>query len=246
MRAPWMESIEDTNTRALTFPLSVGDLSAPSGSLDSNLKKNTAFIKRVRQSLALDSRDQLLKEVQTLSLEKYLEEIVQAVPDGLAKCASVKDCWSAVEVRSAIRGACWTVTEGRQRSSRRQGGHSHSEHLERMQARPRELKAISVLVLSFYGDVWAPAGPQDSSDPSATSVLTRLFTSVHTGSVRATRPLRWRGILCAADRTAHFAPGAIATWCRASCVARAKGKGRKRTCGATSHAFARGRRSCHC
>ncbi|PWN50734.1 ARM repeat-containing protein [Violaceomyces palustris] len=76
--------------------------SPPRGALDSNLKKNTAFIKKVKQGLGHDSREQLLKELGTLNLDKYLEEIVQAVPEGLTKCITNKDCSAAVEVLSAF------------------------------------------------------------------------------------------------------------------------------------------------
>ncbi|EPQ29818.1 uncharacterized protein PFL1_02491 [Pseudozyma flocculosa PF-1] len=76
--------------------------SIPSSSLDSNLKKNTAFIKRVKQSLAQDARDQLIRDLGTLSLDKYREEIVQAVPEGLQKCINPKDCMAAAEILSAF------------------------------------------------------------------------------------------------------------------------------------------------
>lgn len=70
----------------------------PSGSLDSNMKKNTGFIKRIRQSLGVESRDQIIKEIETLNLDKYIDEVVQAVPEGLSKCTTAKDCIAAAEV----------------------------------------------------------------------------------------------------------------------------------------------------
>jgi len=70
--------------------------------LDSSLKRHTALIKRIRQSLAVDNRDQILKEIETLSLEKYIDEIVSAVIEGLARCKTEKDIWSAVEIISAL------------------------------------------------------------------------------------------------------------------------------------------------
>ncbi|KAF8622647.1 hypothetical protein AX15_006759 [Amanita polypyramis BW_CC] len=70
--------------------------------LDSSLKRHTALIKRIRQSLAVDNHDQILKEIETLSLEKYIDEIVSAVVDGIARCKTEKDVWSAVEVVSAL------------------------------------------------------------------------------------------------------------------------------------------------
>jgi regulator of nonsense transcripts 2 len=71
----------------------------PTGPLDSNMKKNTGFIKRIRQSLGAESKDQLLKEIETLNLDKYIEEIILAVAEGLGRCTGAKDCIAAAEVR---------------------------------------------------------------------------------------------------------------------------------------------------
>lgn len=73
----------------------------PSGSLDSSMKKNTGFIKRVRQGLGVDAKAQLIKEAATLNLDKYVDELVQAVPEGLSKCIAPKDCIAAAEVRGS-------------------------------------------------------------------------------------------------------------------------------------------------
>ncbi|PWN29554.1 ARM repeat-containing protein [Jaminaea rosea] len=72
--------------------------SPPSGSLDSNMKKNTGFIKRVRQGLGVDAKPQLIKETATLNLDKYVEELTQAIPEGLSKCTLAKDCIAAAEI----------------------------------------------------------------------------------------------------------------------------------------------------
>jgi regulator of nonsense transcripts 2 len=56
------------------------------------------LIKRLRQSLGADNRDQVLKDIDSLSLEKYVEEIVQASVDGMSRCKTEKDIWSAAEV----------------------------------------------------------------------------------------------------------------------------------------------------
>lgn len=71
-------------------------------SLDSSLKKNTAVIKRIRTSLTADSLPTLLKEIQTISLEKYLPEIISAVSEGLHKAKTAPDIAAAVEVVSAL------------------------------------------------------------------------------------------------------------------------------------------------
>ncbi|RUP46340.1 nonsense-mediated mRNA decay 2 protein [Jimgerdemannia flammicorona] len=70
--------------------------------LDSNIKKNTAFIKKCRTSLAADSSQQLLNDINKLSLEKYISEIVGAIVEGMAKCKFSVDVFAAVEVVSAL------------------------------------------------------------------------------------------------------------------------------------------------
>jgi regulator of nonsense transcripts 2 len=63
------------------------------------LRRYTAFIKKVRQSIGVENRDQLLKDIETLSLEKYVDELGGAALEGISRCKSEKDVWSAVEVR---------------------------------------------------------------------------------------------------------------------------------------------------
>ena len=53
----------------------------------------------MRLSLAADNRDQIMKDLDTLSLEKYIEEMPSAVLEGISRCKTEKDVWSAVEVR---------------------------------------------------------------------------------------------------------------------------------------------------
>ena len=73
-------------------------LSEPSKALDSSLKRHTALIKRMRQSAGVENRDQILKDVDSLSLEKYVDEIIGAAAEGMLRCKTEKDVWSAVEV----------------------------------------------------------------------------------------------------------------------------------------------------
>ncbi|KAE8260849.1 hypothetical protein A4X13_0g100 [Tilletia indica] len=76
--------------------------SPPTGALDSSLKKNTAFVKRIKQGLGLENRDAAIKEIATLNLDKYVEEVVQMVPEGLSRCSSAKDYLAAAEVLTAL------------------------------------------------------------------------------------------------------------------------------------------------
>lgn len=48
--------------------------------------------------MALDNRDQIMKDIDTLSLEKYIDELSSAVMEGLGRCKTEKDIWGAVEV----------------------------------------------------------------------------------------------------------------------------------------------------
>lgn len=72
--------------------------------LDSNIKKNTAFIKKCKASLAADSTQQLLNDIKKLSLEKYISEVVGGVLDGMLKCKSSADAAACVEVGRRCRG----------------------------------------------------------------------------------------------------------------------------------------------
>ncbi|KAL4080360.1 armadillo-type protein [Scleroderma yunnanense] len=69
-----------------------------SSKLDHSLKRHTALIKRMRQSIGADNRDQILKDIDSLSLEKYIDEIAGAALEGVARCKTEKDTWAAVEV----------------------------------------------------------------------------------------------------------------------------------------------------
>ncbi|KAI9597993.1 armadillo-type protein [Syncephalis fuscata] len=70
--------------------------------LDSNLKKNTAFIKKCRASLGQDALAQLKRDIKQLKLEKYVSEIVTAIPEGLQRCKREADVTAAVEIVSLL------------------------------------------------------------------------------------------------------------------------------------------------
>ncbi|KAH9972218.1 ARM repeat-containing protein [Russula compacta] len=88
--------------RAQLKALNTKGAEEPSKALDSSLKRHTALIKRIRQSIGLDNRDQILKDIETLTLERYIEEIAGAVPEGIVRCKLEKDVWSAAEIISAL------------------------------------------------------------------------------------------------------------------------------------------------
>lgn len=95
--------------RAGTY-LSYQVLQLESEKLDSSLKRHTALIKRIRQSMAADNKEQILKDIDSLSLEKYIDEIAGAVVEGLSRCKTEKDVWGAVEVHTKMPNAMRRVS----------------------------------------------------------------------------------------------------------------------------------------
>ncbi|GAA6012801.1 hypothetical protein JCM11491_002566 [Sporobolomyces phaffii] len=73
------------------------------GKLDTSLKRHTALLVKLRSSLNTTAQiPAILKEIAGLSLEKYVEEAVGAVVEGLAKCKTGPEAAGAVEVVSAF------------------------------------------------------------------------------------------------------------------------------------------------
>jgi regulator of nonsense transcripts 2 len=81
-----------------TLRLFTQNIAPSKASLDTSLKRHTALIKRAKQSIGLEHRDQLLKDIDGLTLERYVDEIATAVIEGVARCKNDKDVWSATEV----------------------------------------------------------------------------------------------------------------------------------------------------
>jgi regulator of nonsense transcripts 2 len=73
-----------------------------SNSLDSSLKKNTAFIKRLRTGITSTALTGFLTEVRTLSLQKYISEIISATAEGLARLKLPGELAAGVEIVSAL------------------------------------------------------------------------------------------------------------------------------------------------
>lgn len=70
--------------------------------MDSSLKKNTAFIKRLRTGISGSAQAGFLAEIKTLSLQKYLSEIISATAEGLARLKTAGDIAAGVELVSAL------------------------------------------------------------------------------------------------------------------------------------------------
>lgn len=71
-------------------------------SLDSALKKNTAFIKRLRTGITASAQTTFLTEIRTLSLHKYLSEIIAAFYEGLCKLKTAGEIAAGAEIASAL------------------------------------------------------------------------------------------------------------------------------------------------
>ncbi|ATZ51505.1 Bcnmd2 [Botrytis cinerea B05.10] len=91
--------LRDLNTRAWNGEK---DIYAVNKSLDSSLKKNTAFIKRLRTAISAATLSTFLQEIRTLSLHKYLSEIISACYEGLCRLKSPGEVEAGVEIVSAL------------------------------------------------------------------------------------------------------------------------------------------------
>ncbi|PNS16817.1 hypothetical protein CAC42_4781 [Sphaceloma murrayae] len=78
------------------------DLFLTGKSLDSSMKKNTTFIKRLRTGITSSALPTFHQEIRSLSLHKYLSEIVSACYEGLCKLKAPGEIAVGVEVVSAL------------------------------------------------------------------------------------------------------------------------------------------------
>ncbi|KUI68548.1 Regulator of nonsense transcripts 2 [Cytospora mali] len=79
------------------------DLFDVNKSLDSKLAKHTAFIKRLRTTVTAATLPTFIQEIRTLSLHRYLSEIISACYEGLTKLkATGGDVEAGVEIVSAL------------------------------------------------------------------------------------------------------------------------------------------------
>ena len=66
------------------------------------MKKNTAFIKRLRTAITAASSTTFLHEIQSLSLHKYLSEVISASYEGLCRLKTPGEVAAGVEIISAL------------------------------------------------------------------------------------------------------------------------------------------------
>ncbi|KAM9901853.1 hypothetical protein OXX79_004289 [Metschnikowia pulcherrima] len=69
--------------------------------LDSSLKKNISFIKKIK-GINAESAANIIKEISSLSLEKYLSEIIASLAEGLLKLSRTDDINAGILVVSAL------------------------------------------------------------------------------------------------------------------------------------------------
>lgn len=75
---------------------------SPNLGLDSSLKKNTAFIKRLRTSINPASLPLFQQDIQTLSIQKYLSELISAFCEGCLRLKTADEFGVACEIASAL------------------------------------------------------------------------------------------------------------------------------------------------
>lgn len=98
--------LREINSRAWNGEKGVFEIST---SLDSSLKKNTAFIKRLRTTVSQATLGTFLQEIRTLILHKYLSEIISACYEGLCKLKSPGDIGAGIEIVSALHQRCQII-----------------------------------------------------------------------------------------------------------------------------------------
>ncbi|KAI0890310.1 ARM repeat-containing protein [Annulohypoxylon maeteangense] len=99
MDRPRKRELLSLNQRAWNGEL---DIFPVGSSLDSSLKKNTAFIKRLRTTINSATLNTFLQDIRTLSLSKYLSEIISACYEGLSKLKTTGEIDAAIEIVSAL------------------------------------------------------------------------------------------------------------------------------------------------
>ncbi|KAI8900244.1 armadillo-type protein [Globomyces pollinis-pini] len=68
--------------------------------LDGSIKKNTGFIKKIKAGITAVQANSLKKDLLSLKLEKYLEEVASSIAEGTYKTSA--DVWTAVEICSML------------------------------------------------------------------------------------------------------------------------------------------------
>lgn len=70
--------------------------------LNLSLKKNTAFIKKIRTSINSEQCENIINSIKSLSLEKYISEIPSALIEGLSKIQKNDDIVASMQIVSCL------------------------------------------------------------------------------------------------------------------------------------------------
>ncbi|KAI6382007.1 hypothetical protein MCOR25_000887 [Pyricularia grisea] len=99
-----MDRARKRELRALNDRAWTGEKSliAVNSSLDSSLRKNTSFMKRLRTAISAANLNTFIQEIKTLSLHKYLSEIISACYEGLCRLKTPSEIEAGVEILSAL------------------------------------------------------------------------------------------------------------------------------------------------
>ncbi|MCJ1418254.1 hypothetical protein MMC32_004601 [Xylographa parallela] len=180
------------------------DIFATNDTLDSSLKKNTAFIKRLRTAITATAVSTFLQEISSLSLYKYLSEVISASYEGLCRLKTPGEIAAATEVISALHQrfgsaeyTCylgWLLGKGLTRPDRSQlknlpQDQKDKEERDRLARQRTLLKVVTELwlvgVLRSLEDVARPEDAtvkgKENSGPNA-SKLGELVNKSRTGS----------------------------------------------------------------
>lgn len=80
----------------------LGDVYVPGGKLDSSIKKNHAFIRKIKTSFNGENYENALKDIRTLSLEKYLGEVLRSIEESLLSIRKSDEIMAFIRIVSLL------------------------------------------------------------------------------------------------------------------------------------------------
>ena len=135
------------------------------------MKKNTAFIKRLRTAINAAGQSTFLQEIRTLSLHKYLSELISACFEGLTKLKTPGEIAAGVEIVSALHQrfgpeefTCyigWLIGRGLSTPDR---GQLKALSLESREREERERVSRQRILLRVATELWLVGGLKSLED----------------------------------------------------------------------------------
>lgn len=151
--------------------------------LDASIKKNTSFVKKLKVSLTSEKKNELLKDIKSLKLEKYIAEVVSAIAE--AKLKNQADIAAAVEICSLLHQRFSEFSKLLQEALLKQlspGGHSSNnlsgEQKEKEDnTRLARQKAVLPLFIELYlVNVFRDISLNKEKEMLVVTVLKKLLT----------------------------------------------------------------------